>query len=72
MGTIKNQVILIGNLGNDPEVTNFESSRMAKFSMATNETFKKQTKPHFTTEITEKSKKIKINSKKIKNKSKLK
>lgn len=43
MSTIKNQVVLIGNLGNDPEVTNFESgSRIAKFSMATNETYKKE------------------------------
>jgi single-strand DNA-binding protein len=43
MSTIKNQVVLIGNLGNDPEVTNFESgSSIAKFSMATNETYKKE------------------------------
>lgn len=43
MSTIKNQVVLIGNLGNDPEVTNFESgSRIAKFSMATNEIYKKE------------------------------
>ena len=43
MSTIKNHVVLIGNLGNDPEVTNFESgSRIAKFSMATNETYKKE------------------------------
>lgn len=43
MSTIKNHVVLIGNLGNDPEITNFESgSRLAKFSMATNETYKKE------------------------------
>ena len=43
MSTIKNQVVLIGNLGNDPEVTNFDSgSRIAKFSMATNETYKNE------------------------------
>lgn len=43
MSTLKNHVVLIGNLGNDPEVTNFESgSRIAKFSMATNETYKKE------------------------------
>jgi len=40
MSTIKNHVVLIGNLGNDPEVTTFESGKtMAKFSMATNETY---------------------------------
>ncbi len=43
MSTIKNHVVLIGNLGIGPEVTNFESgSRIAKFSMATNETYKKE------------------------------
>ena len=43
MSTIKNHVVLIGNLGIDPEVTNFENgNRIAKFSMATNETYKKE------------------------------
>ncbi|MGJ8551040.1 single-stranded DNA-binding protein [Winogradskyella wichelsiae] len=41
MNTLKNKVQLIGNLGNDPEITNFESGkRLAKFSVATNETYK--------------------------------
>jgi len=41
MSTIRNQVVLIGNLGNDPEITNFEGGKkVAKFSMATNENYK--------------------------------
>ncbi len=36
-----NQVILIGNLGKDPEVRRLESgATVAKFSLATNETYK--------------------------------
>ena len=36
-----NQVILIGNLGKDPEVRRLESgAAVAKFSLATNETYK--------------------------------
>lgn len=43
MSTLKNSVQLIGNLGNDPEIVNLESGRkLAKFSLATNETFKNQ------------------------------
>lgn len=43
MSTLKNSVQLIGNLGNDPEVVNLESGRkLAKFSLATNETYKNQ------------------------------
>ncbi|MBC74012.1 MAG: single-stranded DNA-binding protein [Muricauda sp.] len=39
--SIKNQVVLIGNLGGDPETKVFDSgSKNAKFSLATNETFK--------------------------------
>mgnify|MGYP006274015023 CR=1 FL=1 len=40
MSTLKNSVQLIGRLGNDPEVKNFESGKkMATFSLATNETY---------------------------------
>ena len=36
-----NKVILVGNLGNDPEVKNLEGNvKVAKFSLATNETFR--------------------------------
>ena len=38
MNNLRNKVQLIGNLGNDPEITNFESGKMlAKFKIATNE-----------------------------------
>ncbi len=41
MNTLKNKVQLIGNLGQDPEITNFESGKiLAKFSIATNESYK--------------------------------
>ncbi|GGW56294.1 single-strand binding protein [Winogradskyella epiphytica] len=41
MNTLRNKVQLIGNLGNDPEITNFESGKtMAKFSIATNDSYK--------------------------------
>ncbi|MEQ9287040.1 MAG: single-stranded DNA-binding protein [Cyclobacteriaceae bacterium] len=40
MSTLKNKVQLIGRLGNNPEVRNFESGKtMATFSMATNEVY---------------------------------
>jgi single-strand DNA-binding protein len=40
MNTLRNQVQLIGNLGKDPEILTFDSSkRMAKFSLATNESY---------------------------------
>ena len=40
MNSLKNSVQLIGRLGNDPEVRNFESGKkMASFSLATNETY---------------------------------
>ena len=41
MNTLRNKVQLIGNLGNDPEITNFESGKtLAKFAIATNESYK--------------------------------
>lgn len=41
MNSLRNKVQLIGNLGNDPEVVLLESgSKLAKFSIATNETYK--------------------------------
>lgn len=41
MNTLRNKVQLIGNLGNDPEVISLESGKkLAKFSIATNETYK--------------------------------
>lgn len=40
MNTLRNQVQLIGNLGNNPEIKNFDSGKkMAKLSIATNETY---------------------------------
>jgi len=36
---ITNRVQLTGNLGNDPEIKNFENGKLAKFSMATKEEF---------------------------------
>ncbi|MEO2053265.1 MAG: single-stranded DNA-binding protein [Allomuricauda sp.] len=41
MNSLKNKVQLIGNLGNDPEIVTMENgSKLAKFSLATNETYK--------------------------------
>lgn len=34
-----NKVILIGNLGKDPEIKRFENSAVANFSLATSETY---------------------------------
>ncbi|MAP55800.1 single-stranded DNA-binding protein [Altibacter sp.] len=43
MSTLRNKVQLIGNLGNDPEVLTLESGKkLAKFSIATNESYKNQ------------------------------
>ncbi|MBK7148014.1 MAG: single-stranded DNA-binding protein [Bacteroidetes bacterium] len=43
MSNLKNSVRLIGNLGNAPEVkTVTDSKKLAKFSMATNETYKNE------------------------------
>ncbi len=41
MNNLKNKVQLIGNLGDNPEITKLESGKsVAKFSLATNETYK--------------------------------
>ncbi|MCK0160932.1 single-stranded DNA-binding protein [Allomuricauda sp. F6463D] len=41
MNSLKNKVQLIGNLGNDPEIITLENgSKLAKFSIATNESYK--------------------------------
>ncbi|MFD0836682.1 single-stranded DNA-binding protein [Mariniflexile aquimaris] len=41
MSTLKNKVQLIGNVGNEPEITNLDSGKkVAKFSIATNEFYK--------------------------------
>jgi len=43
MSTIKNSVRLIGNIGNEPEIKTFDSKKkMAKLSLATNETYKNE------------------------------
>lgn len=40
MSTLKNKVILMGNLGKDPEVKMVNGkSKLARFSLATNETY---------------------------------
>jgi single-strand DNA-binding protein len=40
MNTIRNKVLLIGNLGNAPEIRNTETGRkMARFSIATSEKY---------------------------------
>lgn len=40
MSALRNRVQLIGNLGNDPEVKTLDSGKkMARFSLATNETY---------------------------------
>ncbi|MCG8701391.1 MAG: single-stranded DNA-binding protein [Bacteroidales bacterium] len=41
MSDFKNRVQLVGNLGMDPEVINFDSgNKLAKFSLATNRSYK--------------------------------
>ncbi len=41
MSTLKNHVQLIGNVGQDPTITNLESGKkVARFSIATNESYK--------------------------------
>tara|TARA_R110002050_G_scaffold173263_2_gene305417 strand:- start:1587 stop:1922 length:336 start_codon:yes stop_codon:yes gene_type:complete len=43
MSTLRNKVQLIGHLGNDPEIVNLDGGKkLAKFSVATNETYKNQ------------------------------
>lgn len=40
MTTLRNRVQLVGNLGMNPEIVNFDSGKkLAKFTVATNETF---------------------------------
>lgn len=40
MSTLRNKVQLIGNVGNTPEITTFESGKkVARFSLATNESY---------------------------------
>ena len=41
MNALRNKVQLIGNLGNDPEIVDLDGgTKLAKFSIATNETYK--------------------------------
>jgi single-strand DNA-binding protein len=41
MNALRNRVSLIGNLGNDPEITSFENgNKVARFTIATNEYYK--------------------------------
>lgn len=43
MNSLRNSVRLIGNLGTNPEVKEFESGKkVARFTLATNETYKNQ------------------------------
>ena len=42
MKSLRNSVQLIGRLGKDPEVKNFEKSKKASFSIATTDTYKNQ------------------------------
>ncbi|TQI69646.1 single-strand DNA-binding protein [Gramella sp. Hel_I_59] len=43
MSTLKNHVQLIGNVGQDPQITNLESGKkVARFSLATNEFYKNE------------------------------
>lgn len=58
MGTLKNHVQLIGNVGQEPTITNLESGKkVARFSLATNEYYKdakgeKQTDTNWHTVVT--------------------
>lgn len=40
MNSLKNKVTLIGNLGSNPEIRDFENNKLAKFSLATNDYYK--------------------------------
>jgi single-strand DNA-binding protein len=40
MQSIRNKVLLIGNVGQDPEIKDTKTSKMARFSLATNEVYK--------------------------------
>ena len=44
-----NKVILIGNIGKDPEIKSFENNRVANFSLATSETRKNKSTGERTT-----------------------
>ncbi len=49
MNTLKNTVKLIGNLGRNPEIIKLKSgSQVAKFTMATNETYKNKSGDYVT------------------------
>jgi len=44
MNTLRNKVQLIGNLGQDPEIRNFENGKIAaRFSLATTDSYKDAT-----------------------------
>lgn len=40
MSNLRNRVQLIGHLGQDPEIKVFENTKLARFSVATNESYK--------------------------------
>ena len=40
MSNLRNRVFLIGNVGKDPEIKNLEKSKLAVFSLATNEQYR--------------------------------
>ncbi|MES2544535.1 MAG: single-stranded DNA-binding protein [Bacteroidota bacterium] len=43
MSTLKNKVQLIGNVGNDPEIKNFEGGKkLANITLATNESYRNE------------------------------
>jgi single-strand DNA-binding protein len=42
MKSLRNSVQLIGRLGKDPEVKEFNKSKKASFSIATTDTYKKE------------------------------
>ena len=48
MNTLRNSVRLVGNLGMDPEVKNFENNKkLTRLSIATNESYKNDKRYHF-------------------------
>ncbi len=40
MQSIRNKVLLIGNVGQDPEIKEMKTGKMARFSLATNEAYR--------------------------------
>jgi single-strand DNA-binding protein len=40
MQSIRNKVLLIGNIGQEPEIKEMKTGKMARFSLATNEAYK--------------------------------